>query len=334
MDKSISGWISMRVVSVAEGQPVGRVRAPILDPAKKRLAGLLIDRGRWRSELRFIPFEQIESVGESIITIERAKHALRLSAISPRTRRLAMRPPRIVGMHVLSRDGRELGLLDSFGIDCQSGEIVWLVLMNSRLARSGRKGVRLEGSELFTIGNGMLVVSNEAADRAEALFPAKAVVRNSMRRRLRLPALRRKLQLPPAASEAEPAAESIPEETAESIEFVGPDAPVQTDAPAPEEAPPAPQKAQFPQLPAGLRLEDLARILSGSIRKAPQEAATGTEAKDGASIKEEDPARAAETKTPTEDEAEMPVEKPARSETETPAKAPAENEAETPDENA
>ena len=52
-------FLGMPVVSLQEGLRIGRVTGLVIDPAAKAVTALIVERGSFFREQRFIPFPQV-----------------------------------------------------------------------------------------------------------------------------------------------------------------------------------------------------------------------------------------------------------------------------------
>lgn len=108
--------LSMPVVSLADGQGLGRVRALVVDPKGLAVVGLILDSGGLFKELQVVPFKAVKSVGEHAVTVEEAGVVSRLSQM-PELIPLVRRPVSLVGARVISEDGKFLGTAEEYWFD-------------------------------------------------------------------------------------------------------------------------------------------------------------------------------------------------------------------------
>ncbi len=130
------------VVRVDSGETVGRVRDVVLDLEHGRLLGLKVALGRREV---FVPWDDIHGLGVSAVTVEagvvlgkdRGAPGQGGAARGDATRAAAegaadsegepgashVAAPGVLGKRVLSRDGREVGLVDDVIIDAESGSV-------------------------------------------------------------------------------------------------------------------------------------------------------------------------------------------------------------------
>jgi uncharacterized protein YrrD len=106
----------MQVVALHEGRIMGSIQKVYLNPAKKRVSGMVVREPGFGGQESWIDIRDIEKVGENVIFVPRAGAC---KAKSPVGRSLK----NLMGMQVTAKDGKILGSLVDVEIDEE-----WLVV--------------------------------------------------------------------------------------------------------------------------------------------------------------------------------------------------------------
>jgi uncharacterized protein YrrD len=100
----------MQVVSLTEGRLMGAVQKVYLNPAKKRVSGMVVRAPGFGGQESWIAATDVEMVGDDVIFVSRAGM---VKAKNPVGRSLKD----LMGMQVTSKDGKILGSLVDIEID-------------------------------------------------------------------------------------------------------------------------------------------------------------------------------------------------------------------------
>jgi sporulation protein YlmC with PRC-barrel domain len=115
-----------------------------------------------------IRFENIDSIGNNVVTVKHKSHAERLNNVTPQLYRLVTRSHRLVGAKVISKQGQELGLVDSYSIG-EEGKIESIRIIGSKINSLFKGTAELPGESIITIGSGTVVVNTDLVPSLE--FP-------------------------------------------------------------------------------------------------------------------------------------------------------------------
>lgn len=119
--------IGMPVISLADGQALGKVKRLIIDPQKLCIAGLALDRKGWFKEQPVIPYSHVKNVGSHAVTVDHAAAVSKLSSL-PDLEMLSKNPVGLLGAKVITEEGTVLGVVEDFVFDPQDGKIHYLEL--------------------------------------------------------------------------------------------------------------------------------------------------------------------------------------------------------------
>ncbi|MGI9952554.1 PRC-barrel domain-containing protein [Moorellaceae bacterium AZ2] len=117
----------MPVISLADGQALGRIRRLLIDHQNLAIAGLILDRKGWFKEQAVIPYSHVNHVGSHAVTVDQASAVVKLSSV-PELENLAKNPIPLLGAKVITEDGAVLGVVEDFFFQPQDGKIRYLEL--------------------------------------------------------------------------------------------------------------------------------------------------------------------------------------------------------------
>lgn len=159
----------MQVYSLMEGAAVGRVKEVIIDPDEKRLLALAVDMGGWYHDIRVIPAGKISTVGDDIIMVDEKQAAVVVPNL-PKIVEQMKNPCNIIGARVISEDGRNLGKVEGFYLERDSGAISRLELSGGMFGKIWAGKISLGAEHIVTLGSEAVVVDVATAEdlRVEA----------------------------------------------------------------------------------------------------------------------------------------------------------------------
>ncbi|HHW06858.1 MAG TPA: hypothetical protein GXX34_04900 [Clostridia bacterium] len=152
---------ALPVISLNDGEELGKVQGVVIDPEAIALAALILDyrKGIFR-EPRLIPFEHITSFGDYAVTVKDSGACERVNQ-SPHLATLFRRSPRVLGAKVLTEDGNYLGTVEEFFFDPATGKINGLELGNSLLDNLMHGKTVIKGCVITTIGKSAVIVKSD-----------------------------------------------------------------------------------------------------------------------------------------------------------------------------
>jgi sporulation protein YlmC with PRC-barrel domain len=106
----VAGSPGLLVVTLAEGRILGAVQAVYLNPAKRRLSGILLRERGLGAQESWVDIGDIPTLGEHVLFVKGARDC---KAKSPVGRSLKD----FLGMQVATTDGKILGSLVDFAVD-------------------------------------------------------------------------------------------------------------------------------------------------------------------------------------------------------------------------
>ncbi|SMP64929.1 PRC-barrel domain-containing protein [Anoxynatronum buryatiense] len=153
--------VNSPVISIQEGLELGTVRELVVNPDKKSVEFLLVDKneGSDENEILAIPFREAVGVGNYAVTIEHQRVLLDLNKMNIAGSLLENRV-NIIDEKVVTRKGKLLGSITDYMVDTETGSIPQILLL---VEETGQEGT-LPLETLVSIGRQVVIVSEEAAD--------------------------------------------------------------------------------------------------------------------------------------------------------------------------
>lgn len=150
--------VKLPIISISDGQEVGRVKSLVINPEKGSIDFLTIEHEDWQVIVKAIPFKKVIGIGEYAVTIESENAIIDLNEI-PIANQLMNKKIKIIGSKVMTRKGQLLGDVKEFYVDEDKGTVVGTVLTLEN------EEVILAGESVLTYGEKMLIVSDDAKDK-------------------------------------------------------------------------------------------------------------------------------------------------------------------------
>ncbi len=158
--------LSLPIISLKEGQQIGYVRNLVINPKTKAVAAFVVDPKGFFKEQRIIPFNRVVSIGQSAITVSTENQVEKATNL-PDILDLLKEKAAIVGLKVLTENGKNLGFIDAFYINPATGSISSLDLSGGKIEGVFTGKARLPADAILTIGPDVVVVCNDAEERLE-----------------------------------------------------------------------------------------------------------------------------------------------------------------------
>lgn len=157
--------ISMPVYSIQEGNHLGTVKSLLIDNGEKAVAGLIVERRRFNREERFIPYSHIQSVGEDVITIDKASVVDRRK-VMPQTMRQMRNPFMLIGAKVFTVGGKILGKVEEYRFNTQDGKISALEIGGGGFFKDS---FSVDAKYITTMASGTIMIEDAALDDYETV---------------------------------------------------------------------------------------------------------------------------------------------------------------------
>ena len=115
--------IGRKIVALAGGERVDSVQDLIFDQQGNRVLALLVDAGGWFHAARVLPYRAVRTVGEDAVMIEAASDVLSANE-DPAVTEAMQTKVGLVGLNLLTTDGKDLGRISDVYFDELTGRVV------------------------------------------------------------------------------------------------------------------------------------------------------------------------------------------------------------------
>ena len=110
------------VITRDDGRKVGNVQDLVLDRQGSRVLGILVDEAGWFKEARVVAWPSFRVIGLDAVIIDEEASAKKASEV-PEMSEVLEKGNVLVGVRVETTEGRELGKIEDFYFDPESGVV-------------------------------------------------------------------------------------------------------------------------------------------------------------------------------------------------------------------
>ncbi|WP_137744272.1 PRC-barrel domain-containing protein [Robertmurraya siralis] len=147
---------SLPIISILDGNQVGKVKSLVINPDKGSVDFLMIDHEEFQVSVKAIPFKKVVGIGEYAVTIDSENAVIDLNEI-PIANQLVNKKIKITGTKVMTRKGELIGEAIEYFIDQETGNILGMQL------KLTDKEVALPSESVVTFGKDIIIVKEDAA---------------------------------------------------------------------------------------------------------------------------------------------------------------------------
>ncbi len=158
------------IVTLDRGEKVGEVKDLIIDRHGVQVVGLVVDEKGLFGDVHVVPWAEVEKVGLDTVIIKRAGSVVK-SATVPEISEILERDYVLYGRLVGTREGTELGKLENFFFDRDTGVVEGFELSGS-VGGTASGQAFLPAHPSFEAGKDYIFVDAAAADGLEDLREA------------------------------------------------------------------------------------------------------------------------------------------------------------------
>jgi len=108
------------VITKDSGKKVGKVEDLVLDRQGSRVLGILVDEAGWFKEAKVVPWTSFRVIGLDAVIIDEEASAKKASEV-PEMSEVLEEGNVLIGARVATTDGRELGKIEDFYFDPETG---------------------------------------------------------------------------------------------------------------------------------------------------------------------------------------------------------------------
>lgn len=149
--------LGLPVISLSEAAKLGVVGDVVIDPKRRSVVALVVDDAAGRPSTRMLPFESIRGLGPDAVIVESESSATETRDL-PGLHTLIDGPVRMVGLQVLTEDGRLVGLVSDVVMDEASGSIESYEISGGLLRDLLRGRSYLRAGEPRRVGQRLMIV--------------------------------------------------------------------------------------------------------------------------------------------------------------------------------
>ncbi len=150
---NIDRVINKPVLSIKEGRTLGIIVRPIIDGEHQKVIGFVVEDEYWYLETKIVLFHSIRGFGEEMITVDDESSLVpvkRIENIHPYLHS-NIQP---FGIKIISESGKDLGEVDSFAFNEQTGRIEEYTVRGSPFA--------VECRDVISLTRKMLIIKDDS----------------------------------------------------------------------------------------------------------------------------------------------------------------------------
>ncbi len=162
--------LGLSVIGIEDGKDIGRIIDFIICPANGMVKYLVLDNGIKYLGIKFLPFSQVEGVGEHAVTVLNTSMAVPAAELTDLIE-LIEKDVQLKGARAVTKKGMLVGIVTEFFVDCEThGRITGCQITPA--AVSAKPQVILS-EQIITFGKDILVVNEEVKPLAGEFFAAE-----------------------------------------------------------------------------------------------------------------------------------------------------------------
>ncbi len=155
--------IGLPALGQDDARAAGRVADLLFSSRGDRVVGLLLQGGTWWRR-RLIPYEEVAAIGPAAVMLRRP--VVLATKDGPRLRRLRGSHAAIMGSRVLTRDGRDLGIVEDVCFRADSGVVTGYLISRGLVTDLADGKGFLPAERVWRVSPpGTMVVEGAAADQ-------------------------------------------------------------------------------------------------------------------------------------------------------------------------
>lgn len=158
--------LSLPIISLKEGEQIGFVRNLVIDPRARAVAALIVDPKGFFKEQWIIPFNRVVNIGENAITLSTQNQVEKATNL-PDILELLKEKTSIIGIKVITTNGKNIGMVDEFYLNPDNGNITSLDISSGKIEGLFNGKAKLAANEILTIGSDVIVVAKDCEERLE-----------------------------------------------------------------------------------------------------------------------------------------------------------------------
>ncbi len=158
--------IGRTVVALSSGSNIDKVHDLVFDHDANQVLALLVDEGGWFRSARVVPFEAVRSIGEDAVMIS-DEHDVVSARDDSRIADLLDTKVGLIGLQLLTTDGRELGKIADVYFEEVSGKVVGYEATGGLFSDLSSGRTFVPAPESVSIGDNAAIVPVSVAQAME-----------------------------------------------------------------------------------------------------------------------------------------------------------------------
>ncbi len=146
------------IISLQNGQQIGKLRGLVIDPDNISVAALFLESKALFKDKMIIPYDKVHSIDE-IITVKNS-NCLEKASIKSSLGKLVKQKITFFGTQIITEDGSILGSVDDFIFDVKTGQIKSLLVTGKIYEKILRGSAELPVSNISTIGKDAIIAKS------------------------------------------------------------------------------------------------------------------------------------------------------------------------------
>lgn len=143
------------IISISDGNQVGKVKSLVINPDKGSVDFLTIEHEDFQVSVKAIPFKKVVGIGEYAVTVDSESAVIDLNEI-PIANQLVNKKIKITNTRVMTRKGELIGEVNEYFVDQDTGHILGMQL------KLPNKEVALSSESVVTYGKDIIIVKEDA----------------------------------------------------------------------------------------------------------------------------------------------------------------------------
>ena len=150
------------IISLENGQHIGKLSGLVIDHENISIAALLIESKALFKEKMIIPYDKVHSIDE-IVTVK-STNCLEKASTNTFTEKLIQKNLTLFGTRIITEGGAILGSVEDFTLDVKTGKVVSLLIASKSYEKYLKGMAELPISHIVTIGRDAIIAKAGSKD--------------------------------------------------------------------------------------------------------------------------------------------------------------------------
>lgn len=158
--------IGKPVITFSDGEKIEKVYDILFDQSTNHIVGFLVDEGGWFTSARVLPLASVRKIGEDAVIIDNAD-AIISAEENPQAEAILSHDNILKGTHVMTEDGKDLGVMKDLCFDEVSGKVAGYEVSGGMFADAYNGRPFVPAPDTIKIGKDVAFVPVETATLME-----------------------------------------------------------------------------------------------------------------------------------------------------------------------